>query len=106
MRFPSTFDSTPRDPAQLRALPPDALLTTREAALFCGFRSTSGLRKAKVEGRIRAAGRRGGRGTLVWEVAELRRFMLGTAAPERDAAVAPVLLESDPERSGSPHAKR
>jgi hypothetical protein len=31
---------------------------------------------------------------------------LGSVASERDAAVAPGLLESDPERSGSPHSKR
>lgn len=98
--------STLLDLTQLRALPPDALLTTREAALFCGFRSASALRKAKVEGRIRPAGRRGGRGTLVWEVGELRRFMLGRPVPERDATVEPELLVSYPERSGSPHPKR
>jgi hypothetical protein len=41
-------------------------LTTREAADHCGYRSTSALRKAKLEGRIRPAGQRGGTGTLMW----------------------------------------
>jgi hypothetical protein len=53
------------------------LLTTRQASEFCGFKTSSALRKARIEGRLRAAGRRGGRGTLVWAVADLERFMRG-----------------------------
>src|SRR6202023_3548043 len=41
---------------------PIPLLTTRAASAYCGFRSTSALRKAKLEGRLEPAGRRGGRG--------------------------------------------
>jgi hypothetical protein len=40
-------------------------LTTREAAAYCGFKTTSALRKAKLEGRIAPVSRRGGRGTLM-----------------------------------------
>ncbi len=52
-------------------------LTTRAAALYCGFKTTSALRKAKLEGRIKAAGRRGGRGTWMWNREELDRFLCG-----------------------------
>jgi hypothetical protein len=39
-------------------------LTTREAADYCGFKTSGALRKAKLEGHIMPHGRRGGRGTL------------------------------------------
>ena len=61
----------------LATLPADAIVTTREAATLCGFRTSSALRKAHIEGRIHPVGRRGGRGTLVWEVRALERFMRG-----------------------------
>lgn len=61
----------------LAALPPDAAVTTREAAALCGFRTSSALRKAHLEGRIYPVGRRGGRGTHVWLVVDLVRFMRG-----------------------------
>jgi len=61
----------------LTTLPEDALVTTKEAAALLGFRSTSAVRKAYMEGRIRPAGRRGSRRTHVWQVGELRRFMRG-----------------------------
>ena len=41
-------------------------LTTTAAARYCGFKTSSALRKAKLEGRIAPVGRRGGRGTLMW----------------------------------------
>ncbi|GMV17568.1 MAG: hypothetical protein AMXMBFR56_57920 [Polyangiaceae bacterium] len=66
--------------------PARRLLTTREAATYCSFKSTSALRKAKHEQRIVAAGSRGGRGTLMWDPAELDRFLRGGA---------PVTVESD-----------
>jgi len=61
----------------LAALGPDAIVTTSEAAFLCGFRTTSALRKARMEGRIRPVGFRGGRGTFVWQVGDLIRFMRG-----------------------------
>jgi hypothetical protein len=52
-------------------------MTTAAAAVYCGFRSASALRKAKLEGRVRPAGRRGGRGTWMWAREELDRFLRG-----------------------------
>jgi len=54
-------------------------LTTPEAADYLGFRTTGGVRKAVKEGRLRPIGRRGGTGPYVFTVAELNRFLLGTA---------------------------
>ena len=70
----------------LTALPLDALVTTREAAALCGFRTPSALRKAHLEGRIHPVGRRGGRGTQVWLVADLQRFMRGLPPLPREPA--------------------
>ena len=56
------------------------LLTTVEAAAYCGFKSTSAIRKAKLEGRLTPAGRRGGKGTWMWSVDELDRFLVGAPA--------------------------
>ena len=67
------------------------LLPTVEAAAYLGFKTTGGLRKAHLEQRIFPAGRRGGRGTYVWSIDALDRFLRGDA---------PVTLE--PERSGAP----
>jgi hypothetical protein len=61
----------PASPVQRR------YLSTREASLYCGFKTTGALRKALLEGRIRAVGRRGGTGTLMWERGELDRFLRG-----------------------------
>jgi hypothetical protein len=52
-------------------------LTTRAAAAYCGFKSTSALRKAKLEGRLAPVGRRGGRGTLMWSREALDRYLRG-----------------------------
>ncbi len=42
---------------------PRHLLSSRQAADYCGFRTTGALRKAHMQGRIFPAGRRGGAGT-------------------------------------------
>ena len=55
-------------------------LTTREAAAFCGFKTTGAIRKALLERRLTAAGRRGGRGTWMFAIEELERFLLGARA--------------------------
>jgi hypothetical protein len=52
-------------------------LTTREASAYCGFKTAGALRKAKLEGRIAAAGRRGGTGTLMWSRIALDRYLQG-----------------------------
>jgi len=61
----------------LHELPDDATVTTSEAAQLCGFKTPSAIRKAFLEGRIRPVGKRGGRGTWMWRVADLRRFLNG-----------------------------
>src|SRR5690349_10216927 len=58
-------------------LPLRMLLTTDEAAQYCGFRTTGAIRKAMMEGRLKPAGRRGGKGTWMWEIDELDRFLRG-----------------------------
>ena len=68
-----------------------AYLTTRDAAAYCGFKTTSALRKARLEGRIQPIGRRGGRGTYMWSIDALVRFLRGEP---------PAILGS--ERSGAP----
>ncbi len=55
------------------------LLTTAKAAVFCGFKTAGALRKAAMEGRVATARRRGGRGTQMWEVHALERFLRGDA---------------------------
>jgi len=52
-------------------------LTTAEAAAYCGFKTTAGLRKARMLGRVAAWGRRGGRGTLMWKREDLDEFLRG-----------------------------
>lgn len=56
-----------------------SLLTTRDAAAYCGFKTTGALRKVRLEGRIVPAGRRGGTGTWMWAREELDRFLRGEA---------------------------
>ncbi|MBP9113512.1 MAG: helix-turn-helix domain-containing protein [Polyangiaceae bacterium] len=66
-------------------------LTTAEAALYCRFKSTAAIRKARLEGRLHPVGRRGGTGTWMWSVDELDRFLQGqpTAMVEPDRSGAP-----------------
>jgi hypothetical protein len=73
-------------PATSNSSWPD-MMTTSVAARYCGFKTTSGLRKARLDGRVTPAGRRGSRGSLTWAKAELDRFMCGIAPPA--AVVAP-----------------
>lgn len=61
----------------LHELPDDAMVTTREAAELCGFKTPSAIRKACLEGRLRPVCKRGGRGTWMWRVSDLRRFING-----------------------------
>ena len=57
---------------------PETLLPTKLAAAYCHFASSSALRKAQLEGKVSAAGRRGGgRGTYVWRVRDLDAFLVG-----------------------------
>ena len=62
-------------------------LTTAEAAEYCGYKTPGALRKAKLEGRIKPAGRRGGgNGAMSWSVDDLDAFMRGEA-PRREVNV-------------------
>jgi hypothetical protein len=68
--------------AQVAALPPTDLMTTADAAAYCGFKTTAGLRKAKMQGRVVAVGRRGGVGPMMWHRSDLDHFLRG-APPGR-----------------------
>ncbi len=73
-------------------LPPTRrVLTTTEAAAYCGFKTPSAIRKAQLEGRLTPEGRRGGKGTWMWLVDELDRFLRGASV--------------DTERSGMPRPR-
>jgi hypothetical protein len=52
-------------------------LCTTEAARYCGFKTSGGLRKAYLDGRVYPSGRRGGRGTWMWDKTQLDRFLRG-----------------------------
>jgi hypothetical protein len=54
-----------------------AVLTTREAARYCGYSSPAGLLSARRRGMVEANGRRGGNGRLTWERAKLDEFLKG-----------------------------
>jgi hypothetical protein len=60
-----------------RGVPARPLLTTVEAAAYCAFRNPSALRKAHLEGRVFPVGKRGGRGTWMWAIEDLNRFLRG-----------------------------
>ncbi len=74
---------------------PRTLLPTLEAAHYCGFKTTGALRKAHMEARISPVGRRGGRGTYMWSIESLDRFLRGEppakVEPERSGEVDPTL---------------
>ena len=55
-------------------------LTTREAALDCGYRSPAGLPSARRRGEVEANGRRGGKGRLTWQREKLDEFLEGRGA--------------------------
>lgn len=54
-----------------------SLLTTAEAAAYCGFKTPGALRKAHLERRVLPAGRRGGKGTWMWRREDLDAFLCG-----------------------------
>jgi len=68
--------------AQRPTSPASPYLTSAEATAYCRFKTSSALRKAYLEGKVRPAGRRGGTGTWMWSVEDLDRFLLGL--PPRD----------------------
>ncbi|MBI5532157.1 MAG: helix-turn-helix domain-containing protein [Deltaproteobacteria bacterium] len=66
-------------------------MTTADAAAYCGFKTTGGIRKAKHDGKIKPIGRRGGSGPWMWSRDELDRFLRGEP---------PATINSD--RPGAP----
>ena len=50
------------------------LLTNAQAADYCGYRSTSAIRRAVHDGRLVPVGRRGGSGTLMFRRSDLDGF--------------------------------
>jgi hypothetical protein len=77
-------------------------LTTREATAYCGFKTPSALRKAKLEGRIAPAGRRGGTGTMMWSREALDRYLQGNSF----ATVPAGRARTPPEANGGTHEER
>ena len=59
-------------------------MTTRQAADYCGFKTTGAMRKARREGRVRPVGRRGGRGTYMWDRLDLDAFLRGEPSADRE----------------------
>ncbi len=74
------------------------MMTTSVAARYCGFKTTGALRKARLDGRVTPAGRRGSRGSLTWAKAELDRFMCGRPPPV-------VVVVSSDEANAKPKMK-
>jgi hypothetical protein len=61
------------------------LLTTAEAAAYCGYRATSSLRKAALMKRVRPVGRRSTNGPNIWAEDDLIAFMRGAPLDQRPA---------------------
>lgn len=80
---------------------PRKYFTTEEAASYCGFKSTGALRTAKLRGQVKPAGRRGGTGPLMWEIAELDRFLTGGGGE----ISSPSPLYKTPRRASQPRGK-
>ena len=94
------FDPGVRRPTATRHLPTTKpFLTTREATAYCGFKTAGALRKAKLEGRIAPAGRRGGTGTLMWSREALDRYLQSNAP----ATVRAGRARTPPEATGGTH---
>jgi|SRR5580658_2760064 hypothetical protein len=87
------------DPSIVAYATTKPFLTTREAAAYCGFKTAGALRKAKLEGRIAPAGRRGGSGTLMWNREALDRYLQGNAP----ASVPGGRARTPPEVNGGMH---
>ena len=64
----------------------DDLLTTPDAATYCGFQTTGALRKAHSEKRVFPIARRGGRGVWLWSRRDLDRFRLALLREVADRA--------------------
>ncbi len=90
------------DPASAPERARGPFLTTREAAAYCRFKSTSALRKAKLEGRLAPVGRRGGRGTWMWSRESLDEFLRGVGA----ASLSTGRARTPPEANGGENEEK
>jgi hypothetical protein len=66
------------------------LMSTSMAARYCGYKSSSAIRKAHLEGRLMPAGRRGGIGSWMWARTELDAFLGGRSRGGTSAVAAPA----------------
>jgi hypothetical protein len=82
------------------SLAEECYVLTAAAAKYLGFRSTFAVRKAVMEGRLFAVGRRGGVGPLLFTRADLDRFARGSP-PATLAADRPGAPPGDGERAPS-----
>jgi hypothetical protein len=57
-------------------------MTTAQAALYCGFKTTAAIRKVLREGRLAPPGRSGGSGTYMWSRHALDAFLAGVRISE------------------------
>src|SRR5450432_761069 len=76
------------------------LLTTKEAAEYCGFKTAGAIRKLLLEGRLKPVGKRGGRGTWMFDRADLDAFLggAGSGSLAEDRQRAPQANEAPHDR--------
>jgi hypothetical protein len=82
-----------------------AVMSTKVAASYCGYKTASALRKAHLDGKVFPVGRRGGVGSLTWSRADLDGFLqLEPRASEGDRQRAPRVdaPEAHDSTSGDP----
>ena len=60
------------------------VMSTRLAASYCGYKTSSALRKAHLDGKVFPVGRRGGVGSLTWSRADLDTFLRGGRLVEEE----------------------
>jgi hypothetical protein len=110
----SIYNNPPEDAARGSQPVPRRYLTTREAAIYCAFKTTGAIRKAVMEKRLVPAGRRGGTGTLMFRVEDLDAFLEGRkpgclpcGRPDAAPGGAPdVEVEADVQHVGGTPAKQ
>jgi hypothetical protein len=98
----------PKDNPRPRHLTLDEcdIYDAQTAAKYCGFKTPSGLRKARLRGQVAAFGRRG-RGTWLCTRAELDRFLGrgGAATVAEERAGTPSLGNAEYERKTHPQVQ-
>ena len=72
-------------PIDEKAASKSAFMTTTEAARYCRFVTSGGLRKAWYAKLVFPSGRRGGKNILIWQRGELDRFLRGELLKPKEA---------------------